>query len=473
MARTNLKAKAVQEFTHEGGKAFSHMTKEQELKRSVLSCMLYEKEFYESGVSVAQRIETLIPEVAPEVVAKIVSEARNKMHLRHVPLLITRIMAKLPEHKKYVAKLLGDIIQRADELTEFLALYMADGKQPISAQVKRGLAAAYNKFNEYQLAKYNRDNKFKLKDIMFLVHPKPFITGASHEGCEIVPAINKPKYKRGEVLRHKTGKGGVFQRIITDTLATPDTWEVGLSASKSSEGKKSVFEKLITEKKLGAMALLRNLRKMQEVGVSETMIKDALVNVPMDKVLPFRFIAAARYAVNLEPYIEAAMFKCLQAKDMKLSGKTVLLVDVSGSMDSPISAKSEMMRMDAACGLAVLMREVCEDVRIFSFSNDCKEIPNRRGFALRDAIVRSQGHSGTYLGRALEMVNAVMGNKYDRILVFTDEQSADKPANPICEHAYIINVASYKNGIGYGAWNQIDGFSEAIIDYVIEFEKTE
>ena len=467
MARTNIKATVIPKFTYEGAVAYSHMTKEQELRRSVLSNMLYEGEFYEDGISIAKRIESLIPEVAPEKVAQIVSDARNKMHLRHVPLLITRIMAKLPEHKKHVSGLLQDIIQRADELTEFLSLYLKDGKQPISAQVKKGLAKAYNKFGSHALAKYNRDNVVKLKDVLFMVHPKPFQTKDDIEGVVTAPAINKPKYKRGEVYRHNTGKGKVFKDLIDNSLAIPDTWETNLSAGKD---KKETFERLITEKKLGAMALLRNLRKMKEVGVDENLIKDALTNVPMDKVLPFRFIAAARYAVNLEPWIEKAMFKCLENKNMKLPGKTVLLIDVSGSMDAFISSKSDMRRMDAACGLAVLMREICDDVRIFAFSNDCKEVPNRRGFALRDAIVKSMPHSSTYLGRAIQHADAVVG-QYERFIVFTDEQSHDKPNAPKYGKGYIINIASNQNGVGYGAWTHIDGFSEAIIDYIIEYEK--
>jgi len=36
---------------------------------------------------------------------------------------------------------------------------------------------------------------------------------------------------------------------------------------------------------------------------------------------------------------------------------------------------------------------------------------------------------------------------------------------------YVINVASFKNGIGYGKWMHIDGWSEAVIGYIRELEK--
>src|SRR5271170_6433524 len=89
----------------------------------------------------------------------------------------------------------------------------------------------------------------------------------------------------------------------------------------------------------------------------------------------------------------------------KLTGHTVVLVDVSSSMVAPLSRRSEMLRADAAYGLAVLLREIAEKVSIYTFSNSAKLVPPRRGFALRDAMESSQPHQGTYLGAALDTVN--------------------------------------------------------------------
>jgi 60 kDa SS-A/Ro ribonucleoprotein len=68
-------------------------------------------------------------------------------------------------------------------------------------------------------------------------------------------------------------------------------------------------------------------------------------------------------------------------------------------MFAALSAQSEMTRAEAACGLAIPAREVCDEVEIFTFSQDIKKIPPRRGFALRDAIINSQPHGSTYLAR--------------------------------------------------------------------------
>jgi hypothetical protein len=423
--------------------------------------MLWEDTFYESGEEIANRIQNLVKAVKPDKVAALATEARTSGKLRHVPLWIARAMAPLPTHRGYVAPILKSVIQRPDELTEFLALYWKGGKQPLSNQVKKGLAAAFGKFDEYSLAKYNRDNAIKLRDVLFLTHPKPENKDQEKLWKKLIGGYCSKCWKRED--KHENIKSHKF---VEAKLETPDTWEVALSASEG-ENKKESWERLLREEKLGALALLRNLRNFKLCGVDENLVRKALAQMKVERVLPYRFITAAKYAPNLEPELEQAMLKALDIKG-KIGGKTVLLVDVSGSMDAAIGGKTEVTRIDAACGLAILAREMFKDVEVYTFSNDLKQVPTRRGFALRDAVKNSQSHQGTYLKGALERITV----PYDRIIVFTDEQSQDGVANP--RHgslAYMINVASNRNGVGYGAWNHIDGFSEAMLDYIVELEK--
>jgi len=433
-------AHLVRPRTHEGAPA-AILTPEQSLRRSVLACMLWEDEFYESSVAIAGRIRELVPKVAAEKVAGLAVEARTAMNLRHAPLLLVREMARHATHRGLVAETLVRVIQRADELSEFVAIYWAEGRRPLSAQVKKGLAAAFPRFDEYSLAKYDRASVVRLRDVLFLSHAKPF----------------------------DADQALVWRKLIAGELATPDTWEVALS---SGGDKRTHWERLLVEHRLGALALLRNLRNMKDAGVPESLVIAALDSMRTDRVLPFRFLAAARHAPQWEEALERAMFRSLESRGAndgvsRLAGHTVVLVDVSGSMVAPLSRRSQMLRTDAAYGLAVLLREVAEKATVYTFSNTAKRIPPRRGFALCDAMEASQPHQGTFLGAALDAVE----EQYDRTIVITDEQSHDRVGAPRGK-GYMINVASARNGVGYGPWVHIDGFSETVIDYIRELENT-
>src|SRR5438477_642325 len=256
MARLNLLNLNSGLRTHEGAPA-RNVSTELQLRRSVLACLLWESQFYEDGVEIGGRIAELVPKVAAGKVAALAVEGREKMKLRHAPLLLVREMARHATHRRLVAETLERVIQRADELAEFVAIYWKDGRVPLSAQVKKGLAASFPKFDEYQLAKYDRGGPIKLRDVLFLSHAK-------------------------------------------------------------------------------------------------------------------------------------------------LPGRTIVLVDVSGSMTAQLSKRSEMQRTDAAYGLALLVREIAEKAVVYSFSDHLVEVPARRGFALRDAIDASQPHNATLLGSAVE-----------------------------------------------------------------------
>jgi 60 kDa SS-A/Ro ribonucleoprotein len=432
MARVNPSNKTR---TYEGGSAPS-VAPEMQLRRSVLACLLWESQFYEDGVEIGGRIAELVPKVPAEKVAALAIEAREQMKLRHAPLLLVREMARHKTHRGLVAETLARVIQRADELAEFVAIYWKDGRMPLSSQVKKGLAAAFPKFDEYQLAKYDRGGPVKLRDVLFLSHAKP----------------------------RDDAQASVWKKLIWGRLTVPDTWEVALS---SSADKRAAWERLLREDKLGALALLRNLRNMRDARVDEQLVLSALDKMKTERVLPFRVLAAARYAPQWQEALQQAMLTSVAALK-KLPGKTIVLVDVSGSMTAPLSRRSEMLRTDAAYGLAVLLREIGERVDVYGFSDGLVRVPARRGFALRDAIDSSQPHRGASVGKAVDEVN--QRDKYDRLVVITDEQAHDTVPNPSGK-GYLINLASYKNGVCYGKWTHIEGWSEAVIEYIRALEE--
>ena len=434
--RLNIAAVGRLLKTHEGAQA-ARLTPLQALRRAVLTALLWEDNFYEKGSEIATNVADLVPKVTPEQVAALAVEARDRMYLRHVPLFLVRELARTKGNGPLVADTLEHVIQRPDELAEYLALYwrgQADGdKAPLSAGSKRGLARAFRKFSAYQLAKYDRDNIVKLRDVLRLTHAKP---------------------KDAE-------QAGLWKLVVKRELETPDTWEVALSAGND---KRETFERLLREHKLGALAFLRNLRNMVEADVDTDLIRERFGG-KLDRVLPFRFLAAVRHAPAFAPQLNDAMLRAV-GEEPRLPGGTIILVDVSGSMDDRLSHQSEMLRVDAAAGLAVLAREL-GDCRVFTFSERTVEVPAFRGLALADAISKSQPHTGTYLGDAVKTLNE--HTRYDRLIVITDEQAHDDVPAPKGK-GYIIDVAPYKNGVGYGPWTHIDGWSERVLDFIRESE---
>ena len=439
--------------THEGAPATPHLTPLQQLRRSVLSCLLWENQFYEDGLSIADRIDSLSAKVQAQELADLAIEAKNN-NLRHVPLLLANLLVK--HHPTFDAKpTIVDVIRRADELSEFLAIYWRDGRCAVDNQVKKALAQAFNKFNAYQLAKYNRDKAIKLRDVLRICHVKP---------------------KDDE-------QSALFKKIIDGTLESPDTWEVALS---SGADKKETFTRLLQENKLGYLALLRNLRNMDQSGVDDTLVKLAILDGKgSDKILPFRYVAAARACPRFEQELDKRLLKSLSGME-KLKGKTIAIIDVSGSMRAQLSSKSDMTRHDVACALAAILREVCENPVIYATAgSDSRRIhktelvPARRGMALIDAVwamCSPLGGGGIFLKQAMDYIDSKESD-VDRVIVITDEQDCgiskeDSPLNAkvIGKHNYLINVASYKNGVGYGKWNHIDGFSENVIRWIYELE---
>lgn len=433
-----LNTSAAQIHTHEGAPA-KHINAEAELRRSVMACMLWENQFYESGEDIAARILRGVEAVSGDFAAKLAIEARSQMNLRHAPLLLASAICKVHGGKAGEDAVYG-AIQRADELAEIVAIHCrvngtstGNAKKVLGAPMKRGLARAFRKFDEYALAKYNRQGAVKLRDVLFMCHAKP-------------------ESKDQEAL---------WKRLIDGNLSAPDTWEVGLSGGGD---KKETFERLLREGNLGYLALLRNLRGMAESGVDTQLVKDAiLARKGAHRVLPFRFVAAARYAPQFERELDYALVQNIEA-ETAFPGKTAVLIDVSGSMHDKLSQRSDMTRIDAAATLGAV---IPGDVRVFTFSADVVEVPPRKGMAGVDAIIQSQRHSTTYLGQAVKAIDAQV--PYDRLIVITDEQSHDRVPDPK-GRGYMINVASYQNGVGYGAWTHIDGFSEAVIRYIRESE---
>lgn len=437
--RSNVAA-VNRERTHEGGQARTPAAPHQ-LMRQVATCMLFEDTFYEKGSEIADGIADSCKRVPVEEIARVAVLAREDFKLRHVPLFLAAQLDKRRDEKPgLLAGTVERIVQRPDELSELLSIIQKVNpgkslKKVLSAGVKKGLAKAFRKFSPYQLGKWNRDNAIKLRDVLFLSHAKP---------------------KDAE-------QAATWKALVDGTLATPDTWEVALSAGAD---KKETWERLLREEKLGYIALLMNLRNMTEAKVTPALVEQAIRSgAKGSRALPFRFVSASKHAPSFAQALSDGMVDAIERVPLK--GTTYLVLDVSGSMDTAITGKSTLSRWEAGAALGVLLREVCESARVFTFSDSLVEVPNLRGLALLGGVNNSQPHSGTYLAETLKTLFTNLSHP-DRVIVVTDEQTHDGIIPPPKgTTGYVVNVAANRPALALnGNWTRISGFSERIVDFI-------
>lgn len=426
------------------------------LRRAVLANLLWENIAYMDGKRVADEIARLIPLCPAEEVFNIALEARRDQKLRHTPLFVAREMCRYPEHRLFVSKLLPLIITRADMLTDFVAIYWKNGKEPLCAQAKKGLAEAFYNFNEYKFAKYDRNSAIKLRDVMFMVHPKP----------------------RNEYETE------LFKKITDRTLATPDTWEVALSTGAD---KKATWTRLIDEGKIGGLAMLRNLNNMKKAEVEHDVIVKGLETLKSSMLLPLDFLKANAMVPEFGRHIEDAMLESYKNLP-KLPGKTLFIIDVSGSMGDANSQHSSFQRMDHACAMAMLAANQCEKFKLVATAgNDGRregaheyiKYPSK-GFDLIKQIMNTRhkvGYGGIFTRQCLEWCRKQFKDEeFDRIIIFSDSQDCDHPdkrvPKPFGKHNYICDVSAHTSGINYkGVWDaEISGFSDKFITFIAAYE---
>ena len=104
----------------------------------------------------------------------------------------------------------------------------------------------------------------------------------------------------------------------------------------------------------------------------------------------------------------------------------------------------------------------------------------RRGAASPASCYPPQQNGGTRLFDAIDTVNrdglrpAHRDHRRAGFPANADLVRAAASARRTCPESkglgYMINVASNRNGVGYGRWCHIDGFSEQVLRFIAEHE---
>jgi len=454
----------------EDGLAFEPST-HQEFYQLVATWMVSEPKFYDQNDETSTRIRWLVGCLSghdPEFVLKMAAYARNELYLRSGPSFILALACKHDETRQFVSSYTDAIVRRADEVTEVLAAYsklnIKDKKKVnIPRALRTGLKTAVKKFDEYQLAKYDRKGEWSLRDAFRVIRPKP----TTDEQREL------------------------WGRLVKGELKTPDTWEVKLSTEGAS---KETWDAIVP--KMGYMALLRNLRNFLKHKVDLDPVIARLVDpeeVRRSKQFPFRFYSA-HTAISGRPNIisygpqwggrgfggfeqnkpsefvgtfEANRVLAAIETALKLSvdnvpvlkGRTFVACDNSGSMTVPVSGKSNVNCMEIGNLMGSLAGGFCEDVMVAAFGSNVVPVNFRKTASVFDNMRElndADNGGATYGWKIPAFLMDGELKDVDRIIVFTDMQMYDQRYHHLMcafgdapKHSFADGITKYRRAVGH------------------------
>lgn len=384
------------------GHAAYAMGEKEKLVSQTLTTFFGEPKFYGDNSSELVGDAGRLAASEPKFVANLARYARKEMHLRSVAHVLTCIVAHEVAAKPYIKEVVADVVERADDITEILSFYLGVFGKPIPNGLKKALGDALCRFDEYQVGKYSGGKKdVTFLDVLRLTHVRP-------------------KNEKQEKL---------FSDIVNGTLQKAERWETELSSRGNT---REVWEELIAGGKLGYMAMLRNLRNILAARPDNLdVVLDTLADrdrVLKSKQLPMRFYAAAR-EVSEMPECSSRVLDALEKAVSystenlpRLAGKTVIAVDVSGSMSFPVSARSKTRCCDIANLLAVIAGKMCEDFVVFTFDTELSvaTFPSGSGIIATASHIENPG-GGTDIKLPIrKMIDDDIAA--DRLIIFSDNE---------------------------------------------------
>lgn len=463
--------------THEGAPAYVRDAKG-ELFVTALTSLVSEDKFYETKSAADNRLVGLVHQVTaedPNWLGFFVPWLRREGFMRSAPVVIAAEYVRAGGENGRA--MVNAALQRADEPAELLAYWMSRYGRKIPQPIKRGVAdAALRLYNERAVLKYDGSSKaWRFGDVIELTHPKPVAPWQSdlfkfcldrRRHSVLVPE-SLPMIEGAMALEKvlPEGRREILRGDPERLKAAGFTWE-RLSGWIPGGMDAEAWEAIIPS--MGYMALLRNLRNFDQAGVSDDTalaIGQRLADpdqVARSMQFPFRFYSAWKQAVGLRwaNALEVALSYSV-SNIPTFSGKTLVIVDVSGSMTGRMSARGTMTPLEAGMvfgGALYAKNQAATD--LIGAAQDSAPIP-WQGSILRTAEW-ARNHtvgSSTYLGAAMNRHY----NGHDRIILISDGQFHDQPMK-VGVPVYLFNLNAYRAvpfAVGRGGVHELGGLSDA------------
>ena len=469
MARYNAKAKpSVQTVVnHQGGSGYKYDPKTELV--AILATGI-ENKFYEKVGDREKRLNDVIAEVAkkdPVFAAKALVYARTVMGQRTVThfgaVALAKHLSGNPIGSRFFSKRSrkenkGGIVFRLDDMLEIAACYQAQNPgKSLSNAIKKGFKDALEAADEYELAKYQASNRdLSLVDIVNLVHPKP-----NPKMAPVFAKLMKGELKQFNTVEDKNTKAG--QEVAAKVKAGKITKEE--AAKELAEAKEENYAELIATRKIGYLALLRNLRNILKTGAKVEVVNGACALLTDEKLIKQSLVFPHQIDLALEimldefgaskakPFIKALNnayeLAIPNLTELFPHGKTAVVFDSSGSMSSPIKLANKNQGSEAAIAKAALIAATLAkgiNADVYHFANFCQEIkfnPMDSVNTLKKQFLSKQGSVG--YGTEFQSILKTLGGKYDRVFVISDMQGGDSLDSRTYSntHVYSVDICGY------------------------------
>ncbi|MFE2726066.1 TROVE domain-containing protein [Kitasatospora sp. NPDC059327] len=463
---------------HNGGTGFLRDAKS-ELFLLAVANLVGQDTFHEQGGARDDRYTALVRELAvadPRWTLGLLRWLRSDAHLRTAALVgaaeftRARLEAAAPGFSRQAV---DAALQRADEPGELLAYWTTRYGRALPKPLKRGIADAVRRlYHGRALLKYDTAAKgYRFGDVLELTHPSPdpakpwqgelfrYALDRRHRPDEAVPPAGDrlltanrellalPVEQRRAAV---TAEGGA-ERLAAAGL----TWEA-LAGWLQGPLDAAVWEAVVPT--MGPMALVRNLRNFDRAGISDEVAAEVCRRIAdRDEVhrsrqFPFRYLAAHRHAPSLRwgHALETALSHSL-ANVPALPGRTLILVDRSGSMFDRPSERTELNRADSAAIFGTALKVRAADADLVEFGTTSRVVEVGRG----EAVLRVLGRFGDLGGTDTAAAIRTHYRGHDRVVVVTDEQTGPDGRNrdplaavPARVPVYTWNLAGYATGHG-------------------------
>jgi hypothetical protein len=447
-------------LTHEGGQGFLR-TPRSELFLAAVTEMAEDK-FYESSQERKARVSGLVRTVLAEPggrewLDKMVPWLRHSGNMRSAPIILLGEMAAAGAQN--MRALVNGTLARADEPAELLGYWIQFHGRKIPAGLKRGIAdSAVRLYTERNALKYDgQSHAIRFGDVIDLTHPVPKAGWQSalfkqlidnrHNRAES-PNEELPLLVQDYTLQRL--QTGMRREALPAAIDAQWSWErlAGwLPGGMDSEAWEAVIPNM------GYMALLRNLRNFENAGVSKQVLQSIALKLSNDeevknsKQFPYRFLSAylATESVTFSAALEAALESSM-SNVPQLKGNTLILIDTSGSMQSAISARSQMRCANVAGLFGVALAKTAENVDTILYATDSMEFkinPKASTLRMMETLNRESGKVG-YGTNTHTAIRKYLRADHDRIIILTDEQSHDKQTGKLSPWVHTINLAGYQ-----------------------------